>query len=119
MALQMPLDLAANRPAGCEFTPIGRHIQRIPELAIPTVRMINGTGVRGGDCKNEPIATALPSTTASAASFNPELSFQLGKVLGDETRHDGHQVMLATSMNLHRIPYGGRNYEYQSEDPFS
>lgn len=108
-----------NRPPGCEFTPIGRHIQGIPELGIPTVRMINGgTGVRGGDCLPEPVATGLPSTVAAAATFNPELNRQLGEVLGDEARRDGHQVMLAPAMNLHRIPYGGRNYEYYSEDPY-
>src|SRR4051812_15790969 len=67
-----PAEIAANRPPGCAFTPIGRHIQGIPELGIPTVRMINGgTGVRGGDCLPEPHATALPSTPASAATFNP------------------------------------------------
>jgi beta-glucosidase len=114
-----PAQDAANRPAGCTFTEIGRHIQGIPELGIPTFRMINGgTGVRGGDCGNEPEATALPSTVAGAATFNPALGLQLGDVLGDETRLDGHQVMLAPSMNLHRHPYGGRNYEYQSEDPY-
>jgi beta-glucosidase len=114
-----PAENPANRPPGCEFTPIGRHIQGIPELRIPTVRMINGgTGVRGGDCRNEPVATGLPSTPASAATFNPELSRRLGGVLGDEARRDGHQVMLAPGMNLHRHPYGGRNYEYQSEDPY-
>ena len=114
-----PAEIAANRPPGCEFTPIGRHIQGIPELGIPTVRMINGgTGVRGGDCLPEPQATALPSTPASAATFNPELNRRLGDLLGDEARRDGHQVMLAPGMNLHRHPYGGRNYEYQSEDPY-
>jgi beta-glucosidase len=114
-----PAQDAANRPAGCMFTAIGRHIQGIPELGIPTVRMINGgTGVRGGDCGNEPKATALPSTVAGAATFNSALGLQLGNVLGDEARLDGHQVMLAPAMNLHRIPYGGRNYEYQSEDPY-
>lgn len=114
-----PAEDPANRPPGCEFTDVGRHIQGIPELGIPTVRMINGgTGVRGGDCKNEPTSTALPSTPAAAATFNPTLNRMLGEVLGNETRLDGHQVMLAPSMNLHRIPYGGRNYEYYSEDPY-
>ncbi len=114
-----PAENPANRPPGCEFTPIGRHIQGIPELGIPTVRMINGpTGVRGGDCGNEPVATAFPSSEALAATFNPQLSLQLGNILGDETLRDGHQVMLAPAMNLVRIPYGGRNYEYYSEDPY-
>ena len=68
-----PAENPANRPPGCEFTPIGRHIQGIPELGIPTVRMINGpTGVRGGDCGNEPVATGFPSSEALAATFNPQ-----------------------------------------------
>jgi beta-glucosidase len=114
-----PAREADNRPPGCEFQPIGRHIQGIPELAIPTVRMVNGgTGIRGGDCVPEPTATGLPSTPANAATFNPELNRQLGDVLGDEARRFGHQVMLAPGMNLHRQPFGGRNYEYQSEDPY-
>lgn len=108
-----PAENPANRPPGCEFTDVGRHIQGIPELGIPTVRMINGpTGVRGGDCKNEPTSTALPSSPALAATFDPQLAHQLGEVLGDETRLDGHQAQLAPGMNLHRVPYGGRNYEY-------
>jgi beta-glucosidase len=109
----------ANRPPDCGFTQVGRHIQGIPELAIPTVRMVNGgTGLRGGDCSPEPTATGIPSTPASAATFNPELNRQLGELLGDEARRHGHQVMLAPGMNLHRHPYSGRNYEYQSEDPY-
>jgi beta-glucosidase len=114
-----PAEIDANRPPGCGFAPIGRHIQGIPELGIPTVRMVNGgTGIRGGDCSPEPKATGFPSTPASAATFNPELNRQLGDVLGDEARRHGHQVLLAPGMNLHRHPFGGRNYEYQSEDPY-
>lgn len=114
-----PAEVSTNRPAGCDFTEVGRHIQGIPQLGIPTVRMINGgTGVRGGDCKNEPVATALPSTLAAAASFDPSLNQQLGVVLGNETRDDGHQVMLAPATDLLRNPYFGRTYESYGEDPY-
>src|SRR5690606_6083162 len=35
----------------CEFQRVGRHIEGIPELSIPTFRFANGgTGIRGGDC---------------------------------------------------------------------
>src|SRR4051812_25911606 len=51
----------------CDFTEVGRHIEGIPELAIPDFRMANGgTGIRGGDCTPEPTATALPAQVASA-----------------------------------------------------
>lgn len=114
-----PAEVSTNRPAGCDFTEVGRHIQGISQLGIPTVRMINGgTGVRGGDCDNEPVATALPSTLAAAASFDPSLNYQLGVVLGNETRDDGHQIMLAPATDLLRNPYFGRTYESYGEDPY-
>ena len=40
-----------NELPGCGFTAVGRQIQGIPRLAIPTFRQINGgNGVRGGAC---------------------------------------------------------------------
>jgi beta-glucosidase len=114
-----PAEVSVNRPPGCDFTEVGRHIQGIPQLGIPTVRMINGgTGVRGGDCENEPVATALPSTLAAAATFDAGLNYQLGVVLGNETRDVGHQVMLAPATDLLRNPYFGRTYESYGEDPY-
>src|SRR6185312_1660711 len=83
MTLDEKIQQIANLPLpnkdlpGCEFTPIGRHIEGIPRLAIPTVRFINGgNGVRGGDCLPEPTATGFPSGTLGAATFNPGLNFQ-------------------------------------------
>jgi beta-glucosidase len=109
----------ANRPRGCGFAGSGRHIQGIPELGIPTVRMTNGsTGIIGGDCQPNPIGTGVPSTSAVAATFNTELGRQLGDVLGDEARLHGHQVLLGPTVNPVRHPYGGRNYQTYSEDPY-
>jgi beta-glucosidase len=108
----------ANRPPGCGFQNSGRHIQGIPALGIPTVRMTNGsTGIIGGDCQPNPVGTGVPSTVAVGATFNSDLGRQLGDILGDEARRHGHQVLLAPTVNPVRHPYGGRNYQMYSEDP--
>src|SRR4051794_15834820 len=113
-----PAQDPANRPPGCGFQSSGRHIQGIPELGIPTVRMTNGgTGIIGGDCNN-PVGTGVPSTSALGATFNPDLGRQLGDVLGNEARLHGHQVLLGPTVNPVRHPYGGRNYQLHSEDPY-
>lgn len=104
---------------GCEFQDTGRQIRGIEELGIPTIRMTNGgTGVKGGSCHNDPVATGLPSTNAMAATFDRELNYEAGRILGEETRAFAHHVLLGPGMNLLRHPYGGRNYEYFSEDPY-
>ncbi|WP_181312978.1 beta-glucosidase family protein [Nocardioides campestrisoli] len=104
---------------GCDFTQIGRHIEGIPELAIPDFRMANGgTGIRGGDCLPEPTATALPAQISSAATFDRALTKQWGGVLDLELRAWAHQVLWGPVLNLIRTPYGGRNNEFFSEDPY-
>ncbi len=114
-----PAQDPANRPKGCGFAGSGRHIQGIPALGIPTVRMTNGgTGIIGGDCKPNPVGTGVPSTIALGATFNPALGRQLGEVLGNEARLHGHQVLLGPTVTPVRHPYGGRNYQMHSEDPY-
>jgi beta-glucosidase len=104
---------------GCEWQDTGRQIRGIEDLGIPTIRMTNGgTGVKGGSCGNDPEATGLPSTLAMAATFNRELNYEAGRILGEETRAFAHHVLLGPGMNLVRHPYNGRNYEYFSEDPY-
>ncbi|MBC2935159.1 beta-glucosidase [Nocardioides sp. zg-1228] len=104
---------------GCDFTQIGRHIEGIPELAIPDFRMANGgTGIRGGDCLPEPTATALPAQISSAATFSRPLGDRWGQVLDLELRAWAHQVLWGPVLNLIRTPYGGRNNEFFSEDPY-
>ena len=104
---------------GCEWQDTGRQIKGIDELGIPTIRMTNGgTGVKGGSCGNDPEATGLPSSLSMAATFNRELNYDAGRILGEETRAFAHHVLLGPGMNLVRHPYNGRNYEYFSEDPY-
>lgn len=63
-------------------------------------------------------ATYLPPLTAVAASFNPDIAFLHGSVLGAEARHRGKDVILGPGVNLARNPLYGRNFEYFGEDPF-
>ncbi|MCR5420739.1 MAG: glycoside hydrolase family 3 C-terminal domain-containing protein [Lachnospiraceae bacterium] len=62
--------------------------------------------------------TYLPCNSALAATFNRELAFETGSVLGEEARGRGKDVILGPGVNIKRSPLCGRNFEYFSEDPY-
>ncbi len=61
--------------------------------------------------------TYLPSGSAVASTWNPDLARVTGEVLGEEARGRGKDVILGPSINIKRSPLCGRNFEYMSEDP--
>jgi len=61
--------------------------------------------------------TALPSSLATAASFDPRVTYLGGQMIADEARATGFNVFLAGGSNLAREPRNGRNFEYAGEDP--
>lgn len=67
--------------------------------------------------KSDDYVTYNPSNSALAATWNPELAYESGKVLGEEARGRGKDVILAPGINIKRDPLCGRNFEYMSEDP--
>lgn len=69
--------------------------------------------VRGAD----DMATPLPSGLMLAATFDPQIAFAGGQMIGTEARAKGLNVLLAGGMNLARDPRNGRNFEYLGEDP--
>ena len=60
---------------------------------------------------------AYPNETLLAQTFNTSLAHEFGSLVGEEARNAGVWGWYAPSANLHRSPFGGRNYEYYSEDP--
>ena len=118
----------------------GRHVRGIAELGIPTLRITNGpVGVGQNDCVDAALidlppaqrplgvpyvhpssakATALPSATTAAASFDPDVAGTYGDVIGTEMNNLALHVFEAPGVNMARLPILGRNFEYFGEDPF-
>lgn len=59
----------------------------------------------------------FPSSTVIAATFNKDLAYRVGRVIGEESRENGIAVNLGPGMNIHRNILNGRHPEYFSEDP--
>lgn len=63
-------------------------------------------------------ATAFTSEDVMAATFNTDLMTEIGKVMGNNCLEAGIACLYGPGNNTHRTPYGGRNFEYYSEDGF-
>jgi beta-glucosidase len=98
----------------------------VPRLGIPELVMSDGPhGVRVEHGRDWVVdqnvydsGTYLPTGVCLAATWNPELGYAFGKVLGSEANFRGKDVILGPGINIIRNPLNGRNFEYQSEDPY-
>jgi len=99
----------------------------IPRLGIPPRWLSDGPhGVRedvGPDNwrpagRSDDFASFMPALVGLAATWNVDLASAYGKVIGEEARQRGKQIMLGPGMNIMRTPLNGRNFEYPGEDPF-
>lgn len=62
--------------------------------------------------------TAFTSEDVMAATFNSELLYQVGNIIGNDCLAADVSCLYGPGANMHRMPYGGRNFEYYSEDGF-
>ena len=53
-----------------------------------------------------------------AATYNVDLAREQGEHVGMEAHISGTYGWAGPAVNLHRSPFGGRNFEYYSADPF-
>lgn len=82
-------------------------------LAIPGFEMSDGPiGVRTGK------ATAFPCGEAIASSWDTLLIGKVARAIAIEAKAKGINMMLGPTVNNHRLPSGGRNFESFSEDPY-
>ncbi len=92
----------------------------IERLGIPVLKLTDGpNGARGvGGFRDGVQAACFPAAIALAATWDPELVNRVGQALADEVKSKGAQVLLAPTVNIHRSPVNGRNFECYSEDPY-
>ena len=93
------------------------HTAAFPDIGVPAIRTSDGpAGVRGTSYTG-PASASFPCGAALGASFDVDLVRRVGEALGREARSKSAHVLLAPTVNLHRTPLGGRNFECMSEDP--
>ncbi|MGZ4713690.1 MAG: beta-glucosidase H [Acidimicrobiia bacterium] len=89
----------------------------IPKAGLAPLRVTDGpNGARGPSFTGVPSA-CFPCGSALGATWDPELVGRVGTAIGEEARTKGAHVLLAPTVNLHRHPLAGRNFECYSEDP--
>ena len=112
---QMTIEEKISMLAGADLW----HSVAVPRLGIPQFRVTDGpNGARGSWGNMGPSSVATPVGIALGATWNPDLVEKVGKVLGDELKAKGAHILLAPTVNIHRTPIAGRNFECYSEDPF-
>lgn len=110
---RVPKEYRSRMPDSAGFVP------GIPRLNIPDLTETDASlGVaNGGFMRPNDEAVALPSSVMTAATWNPQMAYDGGAMIGAEARNKGFNVLLAGGINLTREPRAGRTFEYAGEDP--
>ncbi len=112
---QMTLEEKISLLAGADLW----HTVPVERLGIPAIKVTDGPiGARGADFQAGVTSACFPCGTALAATWNLDLVERVGRALADEVKAKGAHILLAPTVNIHRSPLAGRNFECYSEDPY-
>lgn len=89
------------------------YLAGVPRLGIPALRLADGPP--GVLTRNPSIAAV--ATMGLAATFDPDLAFDNGELIGAEARRLGIDVVLEPFININRDISFGRGYNTFGEDP--
>ncbi len=120
LVAQLTLDEKTGLMAGLDLW----STMAVERLGIPPVWVTDGpNGARGpalpgASTDDTPSSAAcMPCGSALGSTWDVELVERVGAAIGEEARTKACRVLLAPTVNLHRSPLGGRNFESYSEDP--
>ncbi|KAF7715299.1 Beta-glucosidase [Penicillium ucsense] len=94
------------------------HTHPVPDLGVPSIRVTDGpNGIRGTKFFAGIPAACLPCGTALGATWDRDLIYKAGELLGEECIAKGAHCWLGPTINMQRAPVGGRGFESFAEDP--
>ncbi len=103
-----------------EFVALGRghglenFTAAVPSLCLPSLTLSDGPDGLAGQVTG---VTQLPAAIGVGASFDTNLAYALGRLVGAEARAKGIEVVQGPDLNLARAPLSGRVFESYGEDP--
>jgi beta-glucosidase len=117
LVAQLTLDEKAALMAGDDLWSTAA----VERLGIPKVQVTDGpNGARGTSIPgvgNAVSSFCAPCGSALGATWNVDLVEQIGAAIGADARAKSCRVLLGPTVNMHRSPLAGRNFECYSEDP--
>ena len=90
----------------------------MPSISKHTTKDENGPTGLTASLTGGTSAMCYTSEDVMAATFNTDLIYEVGKVIGEDCLNAGYSGLYGPGVNIHRTAYSGRNFEYYSEDPF-
>jgi beta-glucosidase len=111
---ELTLDEKAALVAGIDLW----HTTGAPRAGIPPLKVTDGPSGARGEKWTGRSAACFPCGTALGATWDPALVRDVGARIGNEAKRRRAHVLLAPTVNIHRHPLAGRNFECYSEDPF-
>ncbi|MBQ2847325.1 MAG: glycoside hydrolase family 3 C-terminal domain-containing protein [Clostridia bacterium] len=101
------------------------HLKGMEKYGFPSIMVCDGPhGLRkkdyskkGDSLSNSVPAISFPTAATTAASWDPELLYEMGVALGKKCLKEEVGVLLGPGINMKRSPLCGRNFEYFAEDP--
>lgn len=97
-------------------------INGIERLGVPRTLTPDGslaiaaTVYSGAIMGTDGAGVTYPAPGVLASTWNQELAYLMGVSVAAEAKSFGYSGWYAPSMNIHRTPFDGRNFEYYSED---
>ena len=85
-------------------------IKAIKDVGFPGISQNDGPDGAGG--------VQYVGQSVAAATFSPEILAERGFFFAEEALFNGKNAVWSPGADIHRTPFGGRNFEYYSEDSY-